>query len=32
VTWGMDVTGWPTARGKTRLFKFECELGVRAKD
>jgi len=28
VTWGMDVTGYPTAPGKTRLFKFECDLEV----
>ncbi len=30
VTWGMDVTGYPTAPGKTRLFRFECDLGVAA--
>ena len=29
VTWGVDVTGYPTAPGKARLFRFECELGVR---
>ena len=28
VTWGMDVTGYPTAKGKTRLFRFECDLRV----
>ena len=28
VTWGMDVTGYPTAPGKTRLFRFECDLRV----
>ena len=28
VTWGMDVTGFPTAPGKTRLFRFECDLGT----
>jgi len=28
VTWGMDITGFPTAPGKARLFRFECDLGI----